>query len=64
MAVRRKLVLELAGWEPEDLSPATKANAASEPLLHLAQVTQEARDTDCLIGEKLWQQRRGNWVLP
>lgn len=64
MAVRRKLVLELAGRELEGSSSPTGAKAAGDPLLHLAQVTQEAAKTDCLIGEKLWQQRRGNWVLP
>ena len=47
-AVRRKLVLEIAG---------------RAPLVHRAQAI--ARDpTDCLIGEKIWEQRRLYWNEP
>lgn len=49
-AVRRKLILEMVGLpQPERLTPAQYA----------------PRDPhDCLIGEKMWQDRRGYWNLP
>ena len=45
-AVRRKLVLEIAGGPP------------SEPRLIPAQA---AAPYDCLIGEKIWERNRGQW---
>ncbi|MBM7065964.1 DUF1194 domain-containing protein [Actibacterium sp. 188UL27-1] len=49
-AVRRKLVLEMV------------SNPAPEQLIQ-AQVV-ERDPTDCLIGEKIWQDRRRYWDLP
>lgn len=51
-AVRRKLVLELAGNWPDDQTndPATVIPA------------QNASAADCLIGERLWQQRQQRWI--
>ena len=49
-AVRRKLVLEIAGLTP----PPTPVPAhAFDP-----------DPTDCLIGEKIWQNRRLDWQIP
>jgi hypothetical protein len=48
-AIRRKLVLELAGGEP----PVNSA-APEQPEIVLAQAT---TGTDCLLGEKMWRQR-------
>jgi hypothetical protein len=45
-AVRRKLVLEIAGAPP------------SGPRLVPAQA---AAPYDCLIGEKIWERNRGQW---
>ncbi|WP_370638443.1 DUF1194 domain-containing protein [Aurantimonas sp. VKM B-3413] len=51
-AVRRKLIMELAGW-PQDAPPDTpailKAQAATPP-------------TDCLIGEHMWLDRQQRWM--
>lgn len=54
-AVRRKLVLELAGpW-----SPVWRAEIANEkPLVIKAQATPRS---DCLIGEKMWRDRQWMW---
>lgn len=53
-AVRRKLVLELAG----PASPQWAAEEAAHPRVVLAQ----ARPSyDCLVGEKLWRNRSGIW---
>lgn len=46
-AVRRKLVLELAGWQPAPREVVTLAQAAQL--------------SDCLVGEKLWEERRRRW---
>lgn len=46
-AVRRKLVLELAGWPLPPPDGLTLAQATPLP--------------DCLIGEKLWEDRRRRW---
>ncbi|WP_206454924.1 DUF1194 domain-containing protein [Aurantimonas marina] len=51
-AVRRKLVLELAGTWP-DLREAASATVIQ---------TQNAAAADCLIGERLWQQRQRRWL--
>ena len=49
-AVRRKLVMELAGYDPE-------AETGKLPI-----VLAQARATyDCLIGEKLWRDRQWMW---
>jgi Protein of unknown function (DUF1194) len=53
-AVRRKLVLELA----ETTSPPWPASGAMHPLVIKAQA---APSYDCLIGEKLWQDRSWMW---
>ncbi|WP_246727775.1 DUF1194 domain-containing protein [Chelativorans sp. Marseille-P2723] len=47
-AVRRKLVIELAGKEP----------AQMQPSIVLAQAEQRR---DCMIGEKMWQDRNRMW---
>jgi len=54
-AIRRKLVLELAGPR----SPVWRAemNGESAPVI-LAQATP---DTDCMIGEKMWRDRSWMW---
>lgn len=55
-AVRRKLVMELAGpW-----SPTWPGDAARAPVVQVANV--EAYD--CLIGEKRWMNRSWNWPSP
>ncbi len=51
-AVRRKLVLELAGQAP----PTKAGEAAGRPPVVLAQGTVPA---DCMVGEKMWRDR--NW---
>lgn len=51
-AVRKKLVLEIAGPPPEP--PFARPGAA--PRVVPAQAT-----TDCLIGEKIWQRYRESW---
>ncbi len=53
-AVRRKLVLELAGTT----SPRWPASEAMHPPIIKAQATPSY---DCLIGEKLWQDRSWMW---
>lgn len=55
-AVRRKLVLELAGegW------PEPAAEDAAKPPVILAQ---NKSTYDCMIGEKLWRDRSGMWDL-
>ncbi len=51
-AVRRKLVLELAGTWPDDRT--------NDPATVIP--TQNASAADCLIGERLWQQRQRRWL--
>ncbi|ODT07840.1 MAG: hypothetical protein ABS58_05130 [Mesorhizobium sp. SCN 65-20] len=53
-AIRRKLVLELAG----PYSPQRAAEEAAHPPVVLAQATPKY---DCLIGEKLWRDRSWLW---
>ena len=53
-AIRRKLVLELAG----PLSPAWLAEEAQSPPIVKAQARQGA---DCLVGEKMWRDRSWMW---
>jgi hypothetical protein len=53
-AIRRKLVLELAG----PLSPAWHAEEAEHPPIVKAQATPPA---DCLVGEKMWRDRSWMW---
>lgn len=63
LAVRRKLVLELAGRPVDHRS----GLAPEETEVHFAQATDgepSADGTDCMIGEKIWQQRRGIWNIP
>jgi len=55
-AIRRKLVLELAMVPPP--WPATSAGAAKERPVVLAQA---APGYDCLIGERIWQNRQRYW---
>ena len=45
--MRRKLVLELAGWQP--------------PALEMLTLAQAAAPYDCLVGEKRWQERQRIW---
>lgn len=57
-AIRRKLVLELAGPQ----SPAWRAQIGSDNLpIMLAEVTPPA---DCMIGEKMWRDRSWLWDQP
>lgn len=53
-AVRRKLVLELAG----PASPHQAAEEAADPPVVFAQAQQSY---DCMVGEKLWRDRSGMW---
>jgi hypothetical protein len=53
-AIRRKLVLELAG----PLSPARVAEEAENPPIAEVQVAPRA---DCLVGEKMWRDRSWMW---
>ena len=53
-AIRRKLVLELAG----PLSPARFAEEAEHPPVVKAQATPAA---DCFVGEKMWRDRSWMW---
>ncbi|RCS25876.1 DUF1194 domain-containing protein [Phyllobacterium salinisoli] len=50
-AVRRKLMLELAG------DPAETFDADDPPVLKV----QEKQDYDCMAGERVWQQRMRDW---
>ncbi|MBP0440755.1 DUF1194 domain-containing protein [Tianweitania sediminis] len=50
-AIRRKLVLELAGRRPEGGDLPLVLAAGEQPY-------------DCLIGEKQWNSRRWNWTTP
>jgi len=52
-AIRRKLVLELAG----PLSPAWQAEEAEHPPIVKAQAT----SADCFVGEKMWRDRSWMW---
>lgn len=49
-AVRRKLVLELAGYDPE-------AKTGKLPVIY----AQARTPYDCLVGEKLWRDRQWMW---
>jgi hypothetical protein len=50
VATRRKMILEIAG-----ATPPTRFGQAGPRLI-------PTRDkTDCLVGEKMWRERRGNW---
>jgi len=63
-AVRRKLVLELAGREPDPWSVAgVEATHALMPVVK-AQAERPLSGMDCEIGEKLWDQRRLMWTDP
>ncbi|SJZ51372.1 DUF1194 domain-containing protein [Consotaella salsifontis] len=53
-AVRRKLVMELAGAWPEP-------EGATLPLIKVQDPPSSA-PADCLVGEKLWEQRRRGWA--
>ncbi|WP_148227446.1 DUF1194 domain-containing protein [Fulvimarina pelagi] len=56
-AVRRKLVLELAAdWPVDRTDP--RHPSFDAPVVQ----TQQSGDVDCLIGEKLWQQRQWRWL--
>jgi hypothetical protein len=56
-AVRKKLVLEIAGDLPETRRADTWPEAAA-PRVQLAQASPP---TDCLIGEKIWERYRDSW---
>ncbi|MGH6862432.1 MAG: DUF1194 domain-containing protein, partial [Phyllobacterium sp.] len=56
-AVRRKLVLELAGKTP-DLH---KADWRSRPNPLLVPVQATKQDYDCMSGERIWQRRMRDW---
>lgn len=63
VAVKRKLVLELAGRALDDrvgLPP----EAADVHFAQAAGGDAPEAGTDCMIGEKIWQQRRGTWSIP
>ena len=49
-AVRRKLVLELAGLQP--------------PVHRVAATLVQSGSYDCLIGEKIWQRFQGDFLSP
>lgn len=51
-AVRRKLVLELAGGWPAPHGPARPVVLAQQP----------AGGSDCLVGERQWEERRNGWT--
>ncbi|KQT86144.1 DUF1194 domain-containing protein [Aurantimonas sp. Leaf443] len=53
-AVRRKLVLELAGGWPPETAP-----DADAPAIVPAQAD---ASTDCLVGERLWNERQRKWM--
>lgn len=68
-AVRRKLVLELAGAMPGDpVDPVGFTNlrqARNVPPVISAQASNpSASDVDCLIGERIWNDRRQIWSVP
>jgi len=52
-AVRRKLVLEIAGLTPAPAPP----RAAAPRLIRAA----SDGTYDCLVGEKIWENYRNNW---
>ncbi|MEF2071449.1 DUF1194 domain-containing protein [Consotaella aegiceratis] len=52
-AVRRKLVMELAGGWPQERAP-------ERPIIRV----QAEPAIDCLIGEKMWQERQQRWMQP
>lgn len=68
VAVRRKLVLELAGKMPGDPEDPIHALAPAErPSVRLAQTGPgelDVADSDCMIGEKIWDRRRQMWGTP
>jgi hypothetical protein len=68
MAVRRKLVLELAGELPEEehLRAAGPAfpDEARVIRAQAAPVEPELSSSDCLVGEKIWERRRMMWGTP
>lgn len=49
-AVKRKLVLEIAGGSPAPARPAARVI--------------RAQDYDCMVGEKIWQRNRGGFGIP
>jgi hypothetical protein len=55
-AIRRKLVLELAAIPPA-WPPASPASATDLPVV----LAQAAPGYDCLVGEKIWQNRQRYW---
>ena len=58
-AVRRKLVLELAGTKPSML-PATASGRDRPPVIAIQATSKPSTDAvDCLIGERMWQRRQG-----
>ncbi|WP_245409754.1 DUF1194 domain-containing protein [Pararhizobium haloflavum] len=68
VAIRRKLVLELAGAMPgDDVDPIHALRASAEaPTLHLAQAEDDfdLSGSDCMVGEKIWERRRNIWNIP
>ncbi|MBD8890010.1 DUF1194 domain-containing protein [Labrenzia suaedae] len=63
-AVRRKLVLEIGGLTP-DQQPSAPLNAPLTAPVIKAQFSPRANSAayDCLIGEKIWEQRRQRFYL-
>ncbi len=57
-AIRRKLILEIAGRQPRRHQAPSPARAMA------AQFSPRAPRVDCLVGEKLWQQRWQNYDEP
>ena len=53
-AVRRKLVMELAGWPRDDLV----RDLRQAPVPRAA----DAGTVDCLVGERMWQDRQRRWM--
>jgi hypothetical protein len=59
VAIRRKLVLELASSD----APIEGADGFDLPVIR-AQTTPQFSSDDCLVGEKIWQQRGTIWPVP
>ncbi|MGH6760088.1 MAG: DUF1194 domain-containing protein [Phyllobacterium sp.] len=56
-AVRRKLVLELAGRQPDVIHADWRSADPGAPVVHV----QAQQSYDCLSGEKQWQRRMQEW---
>ena len=58
-AVRRKLVMEIAGLTPDPWSYGAVAPAGAPPLIRVAETPY-----DCQVGEKRWRGRSWDWDTP